>query len=421
MYKDEMHKEVTTKSKTSIKNKALLFCFISSSIICITIVAVNFISKNNIIASILASLILIFIFNVIVATSVNKIINPIVAIKDRLISMAVNSDINSDVPYFNTGDELEDLSEAVLRMQRSQACHLNDIVSILKNISENNLDIKIDCRYSGDYKVQKEIIENLIEKMNLAISEIKNSSETMADASENLEKEIQSISDDANAHVGASQEISATMNVIYEQVKNSSESLKRARQIAVVSGEKMEIGGQEMQHMIEFMNKIGETSSQIADVIKTIDSISVQTNILALNASIEAARAGEAGKGFVIVAEEVRKLANQTAEASRGTAELIENTIKAVQEGIDIANRTSSTISEVMSGAKQANDIMIDISDKISEQEKSIKQISENLENIANVINLSSNASQYSASATQKLSEQAHTLKELVSTFNLRS
>lgn len=420
MNKEGMHKSLDNKIKLSIRNKILLTNTLLSAIMCVALIFVNYISHNNIIAGIISIIILISIFNLVVFISVNKILNPIIAIKNRIVKMVVDSDIKSEVPYFKTGDEIEDLSEAVFRMQQSQLCHLSDLIRILESIADSNLDIEMNCCYPGDYQVQKVAIEKIINRLNSSIAEISVSANHISTASDDVANGVQVLSEGVSEQANASQEISSTMNVIYEHIKERTESIKYASELAIESGETMTLGSSEMKKMVESMKVINESAQKIADVIKTIDEISFQTNILALNASIEAARAGEAGKGFVIVAEEVRKLATQTAEASKGTTELIEDTINAVENGMKIASRTSDSIDEVMQKAKEANNIMFEISSKTLEEEQSIRQMKESLEQISDVVTSNSATAQQGAAASQELSAQSQVLKGLVEKFKLK-
>ena len=105
-----------------------------------------------------------------------------------------------------------------------------------------------------------------------------------------------------------------------------------------------------MEAMLFAMNDIKEKSNKISKIIKAIDDIAFQTNILSLNASVEAARAGQAGKGFAVVAGEVRNLAQKSSEEAKNIFELISHTVKAIDNGFEKAQSAASS-SELSSQA----------------------------------------------------------------------
>ena len=103
-----------------------------------------------------------------------------------------------------------------------------------------------------------------------------------------------------------------------------------------------------MDELLSAINEINDTSIKISNIIKAIEDIAFQTNILALNASVEAARAGAAGKGFAVVAEEVKNLATRSAQEASNTTTLINDSLTSVNRGTRIAQETAERLSVVV-------------------------------------------------------------------------
>ena len=201
---------------------------------------------------------------------------------------------------------------------------------------------------------------------------------------------------------------------IKEIAKNAHESAKVATGAVKVAEETTQIVG-----------KLGDSSTEIGQVIKVITSIAQQTNLLALNATIEAARAGEAGKGFAVVANEVKELAKQTAKAT----EDISRKIEAIQGDTKSAVGAIGQISEVI---KQVNDISNIIATAVEEQNATTNEMARNVgeaargsseitKNVAGVAEAAKSTTQGAADslkAAQSLSRMSSDLRELVQKMN---
>ena len=160
---------------------------------------------------------------------------------------------------------------------------------------------------------------------------------------------------------------------ITERVNETAENANNARIQTDQAGVQVSMSSKKMQEMIDAMNVISEKSSQIYKIIKTIEDIAFQTNILALNASVEAARVGEAGAGFAVVAKEIRNLADRTSEASKNTTVLIKESAAAVEEGEKAARATAGSLSEAVESTKQ----VVSTVDKIASAKMCIRDRAE--------------------------------------------
>ena len=182
---------------------------------------------------------------------------------------------------------------------------------------------------------------------------------------------------------------------------------------------KIEEGNHQMQEMIDAMKVISEKSGQISKIIKTIEDIAFQTNILALNASVEAARVGKAGEGFAVVAKEIRNLADRTSEASKNTTVLIKESAAAVEEGERAACATAGSLAQVVKSTKQVIMTVDKIAAATNYQSESVLQITAEVGQISDVVQSNSATSEELAAASEELSSQAQVLEELAERFEL--
>ena len=183
---------------------------------------------------------------------------------------------------------------------------------------------------------------------------------------------------------------------------------------------RIENSNQEMNKLIAAMSEIRESSAGIEEIIRTIEDIADQTNLLSLNASIEAARAGEAGRGFAVVANEIRDLAAKSSESVSQTTALIERSLTAVKNGVVIADETAQSLVAVVEGAKEILGSVDKISNASQNQKTVLEEVTRNVDQIEGVVQDNITAAKESALTSEELSKQSQRLHDLVNRFHLK-
>lgn len=374
------------------------------------------ISLNAIIIILITAIVL----SVIIATKLTKsFVRPIREIEEAANEMS-KGNLQVSVSY-TSHDELGQLADSIRRMTENIHLIIKDITICLAEMSDGNFDIHSTAReaYQGDYTSIRNSIVRLRDNMSKTLSEIDHAAGQVDSGSLQVSNSAQALAQGTTEQASSVEELAASFNDISNQVANTAEHTRIAKEENQYTHDKIEVCSSHMNHMLDAMRAIEEKSHEIHKVIKAIEDIAFQTNILALNAAVEAARAGEAGKGFAVVADEVRSLATRSQEASKSTAALIEDTVHAVAEGTQLSNDTNEALLDVNRSAQKVLEEMILISDATQEQSESIAQVTIGIDQISSVVQTNSATAEQSAASSEELSSQADMLKKLVRRFKL--
>ena len=319
----------------------------------------------------------------------------------------------------NYAGDFKSMKEDINNLVAKLGDYVHEIDACLADVSRGNLTHKTTMNFEGEFARIGESINNIASTLHKTMSEINAASSQVLSGARQISTSAMDLANGATEQASSVQQLNASIDMISQQTKQNSESADEANTLSNKSTENAQEGNEAMKQMLEAMLQIKESSNNISRIIKVIQDIAFQTNLLSLNAAVEAARAGEHGKGFSVVAEEVRNLAARSQTAATETTGLIEDSINRVETGSGIAESTAESLDIIVSNASEVLEIINGISISSKEQSESISQVSIGLAQISQVVQSNSAVSEETAAAAQELNSQAEILQQLVGYFKL--
>ena len=249
-------------------------------------------------------------------------------------------------------------------------------------------------------------LKNIINTLSLSTMNISSSATQLNDASESL-------ATGSSRQAAAIEETSATMNETSSMVAQNAENTRVASQIATTSLNEVNDAGRVMGDLMTTMGELKESSDKVGKIVKTIDDIAFQTNLLAINATVEAARAGgDAGRSFAVVAQEVRSLAQRSADSSRETAEIIEKNIALTDTSRKGAEQVMTIAGSNAKNIENLNKLISEINAASEEQASGIKQINIAISQMEKVTQETAAVAEENAASSNNMKDEVANLEE---------
>ncbi len=311
------------------------------------------------------------------------------------------------------------LGEGINRLLETTEHGMNDVVRVLRALSQGDLSQRIDADYQGLFGQLKEVTNATSTHLSEIVSQIREATDAINTAAREIASGNADLSGRTEAQASNLEETASSMEEFTSTVRQNADNARQANQLAKGAADIAKKGGSVVGEVVHTMGAIAGSSKKIADIISVIDGIAFQTNILALNAAVEAARAGEQGRGFAVVAGEVRSLAQRSAGAAKEIKTLISDSVDKVNIGYKQVEQAGQTMDEIVGAVKRVTDIMGEISAASGEQSQGIEQVNNAIAQMDETTQQNAALVEEAAAAAETLQDQAAALSQAVAVFKL--
>ncbi len=249
------------------------------------------------------------------------------------------------------------------------------LASGLRRLARGDLSFELTEPFSAEFDALRHDLNSAVKQLAETLSTVAQTTASLDAGSQEISRGANDLSKRTEQQAASLEETAAALDQITAYVATSTKRVSEARGIALEANESATRSGTVVSEAVSAIERIEESSGQIANIIVVIDEIAFQTNLLALNAGVEAARAGEAGKGFAVVAQEVRELAQRSAKAAKEIKDLIRTSTDEVSTGVKLGARHRRCTAHDRNPHRGMNRHMEDIATSSKEQATALSEV----------------------------------------------
>ncbi|MCA3256396.1 MAG: methyl-accepting chemotaxis protein [Alphaproteobacteria bacterium] len=371
---------------------------------------------------------------------------PITALIVRMRQL-VAGDKTTEVPSLERADDIGDIARAVevfreaavekdrveaeVEAERQRATAERERVAARQKLAVDRLGEALGALAEGDLSHTlpadfPEEYDRLKQDHSAAIGRLRDTMQAIIQSAEAIRTgtvEIAGASEDlarrTEAQAASLEETAAALEETSGAVKANASSSREAAAKVGVAREAAAEGRTAAQETIDAIARIQSSQREIGSIVGVMQEIAYQTNILALNAGVEAARAGDAGRGFMVVANEVRLLAQRSSEAAKDIQRLIGGSNEQVDDGVALVNKSAEMLQRIVDDVMSVNELIGDIAAASERQALGVNQISSAVNQMDSTTQQNAAMVEQTTAAARSLASETESLSNMIGFFRI--
>ncbi len=382
----------------------------------------------NLIFGLVLSIILVVGVSVLIYVMLTKVLYKIKEKTDNIVSGKEKADLTKLIDH-TTNDEIgqvvKGFNGVILRlnhdlwMVKQATLKISEFSVWMKNLMTTQVHDNLE-----EIKNSIQQIDGYTEGQTAGIEQVNSTLEEMA-------RNIESITLNVERQAASVEESASSIEEMNRNIEQTVQITRKTKDISTNLNNVAQEGGKAVRQSVKSIRDVSDYSQQILKMLKLITDISKQTNLLAMNASIEAAHAGDAGKGFAIVADEIRRLSENTNKGARDIGEVVNSIVDKIDESVNLAEKAGTGLEMIEAYSKQNVNIISHLNISMEEQDGAVKEILGAIQDMVQITEEIKTSMQEQKVGTDEFSEtmrglrdmaletKAATKKHIESTFSL--
>lgn len=336
-----------------------------------------------------------------------------------LVQAAIAGDYTRQMDLAGRAGFLRDLAQTVNELTAGTAESVERIAVALTQMAAGDLSYRVaDMPDGGLFGDLATDANGMAERLHRVVVLIDDTAQSTISAADDLSYAVSELVARSTTQMEEVRHVNDAIQSVSDSISSTAENVDAADQLSASVRRSCEDGTDVVQRAVAVMETINTTSARITDVIDLIREISLQVNLLALNASVEAGRAGEAGKGFAVVASEIRALAQRTQDYAKEISELITDNVQATGRGTETVSAVGEQFSGLVAMVTRLADTMATLTHEARTQATRVQDIRRSVGEIDTAARQSTRIAQRASHVVEELAEHGDHLQQTLEYFS---